>query len=331
MTITKEVQRVSGGEEEYGHLEEFRTDPIALMHRIREECGDVGWFQLVDKQVVMLSGSEANEFFFRSSDAELNQAEAYPFMTPIFGEGVVFDADPERRAEMLHNTALRGEQMKGHAATIENEVKKIIADWGDEGEIELLDFFSELTIYTSTACLIGLKFREQLDSRFAQYYHELERGTDPLCYVDPYLDIESFRIRDESRVKLVALVQEIMNGRVAAPPASKEDRDLLDVLVSIKDDDGNPRFTANEVTGHVHLTDVRGTPHQLGYLVVDVDRVAAQSRGVRGRSAGARRALRRRPGGEFSCAAPDPEARQLTEGDPAPPSAADHSDARRAG
>lgn len=151
------VPRVSGGEEEYGHLEEFRTDPpIGLMHRIRSECGDVGWFQLVDKQVVMLSGSEANEFFFRSSDAELNQAEAYPFMTPIFGgEGVVFDADPERRAEMLHNTALRGEQMKGHAATIENEVKKIIADWGDEGEIELLDFFSELTIYTSTACLIG--------------------------------------------------------------------------------------------------------------------------------------------------------------------------------
>ena len=249
MTTTKDVQRVSGGEEEHGHLEEFRTDPIGLMQRIREECGDVGWFQLVDKQVVMLSGSEANEFFFRSSDSDLNQAEAYPFMTPIFGEGVVFDADPERRAEMLHNTALRGEQMKGHAATIENEVKKIIADWGDEGEIELLDFFSELTIYTSTACLIGLKFREQLDSRFAHYYHQLERGTDPLCYVDPYLDIESFRIRDESRVKLVALVQEIMNGRIANPPKGKEDRDLLDVLVSIKDDEGNPRFTANEVTG----------------------------------------------------------------------------------
>ena len=69
------------------------------------------------------------------------------------------------------------------------------------------------------------------------------------CYVDPYLDIESFRIRDESRVKLVALVQEIMDGRIANPPKDKEDRDLLDVLVSIKDDDGNPRFSANEVTG----------------------------------------------------------------------------------
>ena len=157
------VPRVSGGEEEHGHLEEFRTDPIGLMQRIRDECGDVGWFQLVDKHVILLSGAEANEFFFRSADEDLDQAEAYPFMTPIFGEGVVFDASPERRKEMLHNSALRGEQMKGHAATIEGEVKKMIADWGDEGEIELLDFFSELTIYTSTACLIGLKFREQLD------------------------------------------------------------------------------------------------------------------------------------------------------------------------
>src|SRR3954468_22453030 len=99
-------------------------------------------------------------------------------MTPIFGKGVVFDASPERRKEMLHNSALRGEQMKGHAATIEGEVNKMIADWGGEGDIQLLDFFSGLTIYASTACMIGLNFHNQLDSRFANYYHELERGPD---------------------------------------------------------------------------------------------------------------------------------------------------------
>ena len=245
----KEVQRVSGGEEEYGHLEEFRTDPIGLMWRIRNECGDAGWFQLAGKQVVLLSGAEANEFFFRSADSELNQAEAYPFMTPVFGEGVVFDTDPERRAEMLHNTALRGEQMKGHAATIENEVRKMIANWGDSGEIDLLEFFTELTIYTSSACLIGLKFRNQLDSRFADLFHLLERGTDPLCYVDPYLPIESFRNRDQARAGLVVLVQEAMNERIANPPKDKSDRDLLGVLVSVKDEEGNPRFSAHEITG----------------------------------------------------------------------------------
>ncbi len=243
------VPRVSGGEEEHGHLEEFRTDPIGLMQRVRDECGDVGWFQLADRHVILLSGAKANEFFFRSADEDLDQAEAYPFMTPIFGKGVVFDASPERRKEMLHNSALRGEHMKGHATTIEREVHRMIENWGDEGEIDLLEFFAELTIYTSTACLIGAKFRNQLDSRFANFYHQLERGTDPLCYVDPYLPIESFRIRDEARKGLVALVQEIMNQRIANPPADKSDRDMLDVLVSIKDEEGNPRFSADEVTG----------------------------------------------------------------------------------
>ena len=79
---------VSGGQGERGHLEEFRTDPIALMHRVREECGDFGIFHLAHKKVVLLSGAQASEFFFRASDEDLDQAEAYPFMTQIFGEGV---------------------------------------------------------------------------------------------------------------------------------------------------------------------------------------------------------------------------------------------------
>ncbi|SEK31200.1 cytochrome P450 [Rhodococcus maanshanensis] len=241
--------RVSGGEHEHGHLEELRTDPIALMRRVREECGDIGTFRLADREVVLLSGAEANEFFFRSSDEDLDQQAAYPFMKPIFGAGVVFDASPERRKEMLHNQALRGEQMKGHAATIGAEVEAMVAGWGDEGEIDLLDFFAELTIYTSSACLIGKKFRDQLDDRFAKLYHELEQGTDALAFVDPYAPIESFRRRDEARLALVALVQEIMTGRIANPPQGKDDRDMLDVLVSIKDESGAERFSADEITG----------------------------------------------------------------------------------
>ncbi len=247
-----EPPRVSGGGDlPHGHLEELRTDPIALMRRVREECGDVGAFQLADRTVILLSGAEANEFFFRSTDEDLDQQAAYPpFMKPIFGEGVVFDASPERRKEMLHNSALRGEHMRGHAATIGREVEAMVAQWGgDEGEIDLLDFFAELTIYTSSACLIGKKFRDELDDSFAKLYHELEQGTDALAFVDPYAPIESFRRRDEARLALVALVQDIMNGRIANPPQGKDDRDMLDVLVSVKDENGDLRFSADEITG----------------------------------------------------------------------------------
>ena len=248
-TDLREPPRVSGGQHENGHLEELRTDPIALLDRVREECGDVGVFRLAQRDVVLLSGAEANEFFFRSPEEALDQAEAYPFMTPVFGEGVVFDAPPERRREMLHNQALRDKFMRGHAATIATEVEGMVAEWGDQGEIDLLDWLAELTIYTSSACLIGKRFRAELDKRFAELYHDLERGTDAIAYVDPYAPIESFRRRDAARLGLVALVQGIMDRRAAGPPADPDDRDLLDVLMSITTEDGSPRFLADEVTG----------------------------------------------------------------------------------
>jgi sterol 14-demethylase len=252
MTTTNalgEPPMVSGGGTDHGHLEELRTDPLGLFWRVRRECGDVGRFRLADKEVVLLSGAQANEFYFRAPEEELDQAEAYPFMTPIFGPGVVFDAPPERRREMLHNQALRDKFMRGHAATIEGEVRAMVAGWGEAEHIDLLDFFAELTIYTSSACLIGPRFRRQLDHRFAELYHDLERGTDALAYVDPYAPIESFRRRDEARVQLVALVQGIMDGRAAGPPPPDDERDLLDVLMSIKEPDGSDRFSADEVTG----------------------------------------------------------------------------------
>jgi len=244
-----EPRQVSGGTGPHGHLDELRADPIGLMRRVRAECGDVGAFDLAGRRVVLLSGARANEFFFRASDEDLDQAEAYPFMKPIFGEGVVFDAPPERRKEMLHNQALRGEHMKGHAATISREIDRMVAGWGEEGEIDLLDFFAELTIYTSSACLVGTKFRDQLDGRFAALYSELERGTDALAFVDPYAPIESFQRRDKARAGLVDLVQGIMNGRAEGPPPARGERDMLDVLMSVRDTDGGPRFAADEITG----------------------------------------------------------------------------------
>jgi sterol 14-demethylase len=249
MTITSEpgiadIPEVSFAvpDDGHGHLAEMRVDPIGLFERVRSECGDIGRFRLADRDVVLVSGAAANEEFFRAPETTLDQAAAYPFMTPIFGKGVVFDASPEERQQMLKNQALRGDMMRGHAATIEAEISRMVADWGDEGEVDLLDWFAELTIYTTSSCLIGKPFREELDSSFAQHYHDLERGTDALAYVDPYLDIESFRIRDAAREKLVELVQAIIENRKARGEVGRDDRDLLDVLISID-------MTADYITG----------------------------------------------------------------------------------
>jgi len=242
---TQALPRIGGDD----HLEDLRHDPIGLMWRVRNECGPVGVFKLADRDVVLCTGAEANEAFFRAPEDVLDQAEAYPFMKPIFGPGVVFDAPPERRREMLHNQALKDSFMRGHASKIQHEVEQMVARGGDAGDIDLLDWFAELTIYTSSACLIGKRFRDELDERFAHLYHDLERGTDAIAFVDPYADIESFHKRDEARAGLVKLVEGIIANREAAGEVSQDERDLLDVLMSLRHEDGSPRFDADMITG----------------------------------------------------------------------------------
>ena len=230
-----------------GHLLELRKRPIELFWRVRRECGEIGEMNFAGNRVVMLSGEEAQEAFFRAPEEQLDQAAAYPFMTPIFGRGVVFDGTPEQRRQAMRNQSLRDKMMRGHAETITREVRRMLEGLGESGEIDLLDFFSELTLYTSSACLIGPDFREELDTETYRIFYELEQGTAAIAYVNAHLPLPVFRRRDRARAKLVAMLTEVFERRAAREEGSK--RELFDVLLALRDENGQPRFTIDQITG----------------------------------------------------------------------------------
>ena len=229
-----------------GHLQELRRRPIHLFERVRRECGEIGEMNFAGNRVVLLTGEEAQEAFFRGSDEQLDQAAAYPFMSPIFGRGVLFDATPEQRKQGLRNQSLRDSFMRGHAEVIAAETRAMMAKLGDTGEIDLLDFFSELTIYTSSACLIGKEFRNELTPEYFRVFYDLEKGTDAIAYVNPHLPLPAFRQRDRARRQLVDLLTAVFERRARQP---SDKRELFDVLLSLKASDGSARFTIDQVTG----------------------------------------------------------------------------------
>ncbi len=238
--------RLSGGWPLLGHLLELRRDPLALMRRLRTECGEIGEFNLAGHRIVLLSGEEAQEAFFRAPDEQLDQAAAYPFMKPIFGEGVVFDATPEQRKQAMRNQSLRDKFMRGHADKIAAEVERMTADWPEQGEIDLLSFFAELTLYTSTACLIGPQFRDELTPDVASIFMDLERGTDALAYVNPYLPIPALRARDRARRELAGRVERIFERR---EQSGEKYTDLFQILHGLRDEKGERRYSDDQITG----------------------------------------------------------------------------------
>ena len=196
-----------------GNMIAFGKNPFEYMVKVREKLGEIGEFRMFHQQMVLMTGPEANEVFFRAPDEQLDQNEAYKVMTPIFGKGVVFDATQRKKDQQLKMLmpVLRDKPMRTYSQVIVDEVEALIKNWGESGEIDLLDFMKELTIYTSSHCLLGNEFRYELNEEFARIYHDLERGVNPLAFVFPYLPLPVFRRRDRARVRLEELVNEIIN------------------------------------------------------------------------------------------------------------------------
>jgi sterol 14-demethylase len=243
----KEPPKMPGALPVLGHMLEFGKNPFHYMMRLRNKLGEIGEFRMFHQKMVLMTGPEANEAFFRAPDAQLDQSQAYKIMTPIFGKGVVFDAPPHKKDQQLKMLmpVLRDKPMRGYAQVIVREVEQMIAGWDDSGEIDLLEFMKELTIYTSSHCLLGDEFRYELNEEFAKIYHDLEKGVNPLAFVFPYLPLPVFRRRDKARARLQELVTGIIAKRAQKPEKSE---DAFQLLIDTRYDDGS-RLSAHEITG----------------------------------------------------------------------------------
>ena len=230
-----------------GHFIEFLRGPIELMQRARDEAGELVRFKILNRDMVLFTGTEAHEAYFRAPDDQFNQREAYQFMVPVFGKGVVYDVEPEIMYEQLGMVvpALRISRMETYGEIIAEEVRRMTADWGDEGVVDLSEYMKVLTTMTSTHCLLGREFRENLTEEFARVYHDLEQGVNAIAVINPHLPLPSFRRRDKARERLVEMMREIIDKRRAE---GRQGEDFLQTLMDSTYKDGTP-LSAEEITG----------------------------------------------------------------------------------
>lgn len=248
----QEPPRLPGAFPLLGHILDFGENPHDFMMRLRARFGDVAEFKMFHQDMVLLTGEKASEAFYRAADETLDQGAAYKIMTPIFGHGVVFDAPIRKKNQQLQMLmpALRDKPMRTYSDLIVEEVENLIGQWGETGEIDLLAFTKELTIYTSSHCLLGPEFRHELNKEFAEIYHDLEQGIKPIAYVFPNLPLPVFRRRDKARERLQGLVTEIMARRAEARSDSPN---VFQTLIDATYEDGT-KLTPHEITGMLIAT-----------------------------------------------------------------------------
>ena len=91
-----------------------------------------------------LISPESQQQFFKATDDVLSAAEAYKFMTPIFGKGVVYDAPTETMIEQvkLARGGLTAEKLRSYVSKMVKEAETFFStvapNIGDKGQIDLI-------------------------------------------------------------------------------------------------------------------------------------------------------------------------------------------------
>jgi sterol 14-demethylase len=230
-----------------GHALEFYHNPVQLLQRGRDQCGEIFSLVLMDHRVTVLTGPNANAAFFRAPDDQLSAKEAYQFTVPIFGKGIAYDASPAAMDEQLSwlFPALREERLQAYAGFMAEEAERYVDTWADQGEVDLLTLTNELTVFIASRCLIGQEFRQRLSTTFARLYHDLEGGINLLAFFWPSLPLPSFKRRDRARRRMVDIITQIMAERRAL---GTEGEDFLQTLMTVHYADGTA-LSEDTITG----------------------------------------------------------------------------------
>lgn len=239
--------RLEGGLPLLGHALEFRNNPIRLMTRARVLYGDLCTVAMPGADAIVMTGPKAQEKFFRTSDEDISQAEAYQMMTPIFGKGIAYDAPQPIMKEQLgfFHDALREARMRTYAQGFIDEANEFFSTWDDVGVVDMYEVGNELTIYTSSRSLLGNEFRRKLSHEFAELYADIEGGLSALAFFAPYMPTPAFRKRDKARARMLELITKIVDDRRRSGHVGD---DMLQALMDAHYKDGR-KLSEEEICG----------------------------------------------------------------------------------
>lgn len=235
-----------------GNYIEFAKNPVTFIDNCYKKYGCIYTVPMLHKKLTFLIGPEVSVPFYQLSDDFMSQSEVYGFMTPVFGTGVVYDAEPKKRTQQMQSMAqgLRTKHLESYVPKIEKETLDYLKRWGDKGEVNILDALSELTILTSSRCLHGDDVRETMFEEVSRIYHDLDKGVTPLSFFFPYAPTAAHKLRDNARLQMVELFSKVITARKLKPKeVTSGFTDILQVFIEMVYKDDQTKLSDDQIVG----------------------------------------------------------------------------------
>ncbi|GGY08984.1 lanosterol 14-alpha demethylase [Streptomyces minutiscleroticus] len=154
------VPLVSGALPLVGHLPAFMSDTVSVLERGYAEHGQLFRLELAGTSMVVVLDPEHRKELLLQPETALSISAAYPFLRSMFGTGFYFMAEEEeyRRQRELFMPVFHGGPLRTYLGVMERRTRELIAQLGDEGELELVRTCGELNLRVIVDCFFGEEF-----------------------------------------------------------------------------------------------------------------------------------------------------------------------------
>ncbi|KAL9654527.1 hypothetical protein ABK040_006592 [Willaertia magna] len=212
----------------------FARSPVGFIQENAKIYGDVFTATILGKEMTFLNHPKILDTFFKATDNELSLRDVYRFTRPVFGTGVVYDAEStERMMEQVKfvSSGLTTARFRVFVDIFEDEVAQRVKQMGSEGTIDIFATLADLIIFTASRCLLGDDVRHYLSEKnLGQLYHEIDDGISPLSFFYPSIPAPK---RDKARSAVGQIFQELLDKRREEHKKNPErlnDESKLDVV-----------------------------------------------------------------------------------------------------
>ncbi|KAF2714261.1 cytochrome P450 51A [Pleomassaria siparia CBS 279.74] len=203
-----------------GNAISYGTEPSDFYIACRKKYGDIFTFILLGKKLTVYLGTDGNEFILNGKLQDVNAEEIYgPLTTPVFGSDIIYDCPNAKLMEQKKfvKFGLTQKALESYVPLIEGEVLDYITSTpafsGTRGTINVSAAMAEITIFTASRTLQGVEVRKKLTAEFAELYHDLDLGFQPINFLMPWAPLPQNRKRDAAHAKMKSIYMDLINGR----------------------------------------------------------------------------------------------------------------------
>ncbi|XP_065879755.1 cytochrome P450 716B1-like [Euphorbia lathyris] len=217
-----------------------------LQERVRKH-GSVSKMNVFGVRTVFLHGQAANKFIYTCDHTVLNN-EQPSSVRRIMGERNIMELSghEHKRVRGALVSFLKPDVLKQYVGRMDEGIRREIGiHWHGNQKISVMPFMKTLTFKVMSSLIIGLEEGSRRDT-LGKLFQQIMKG---ILSVPINLPFTSFNISLKARAKIRTLLMELIHEKRLAMDQQKASpqQDLLTCLLALRDDDGLPVLSDEEI------------------------------------------------------------------------------------